>query len=377
MNRCDLALLALIPMMLLGVTCRTADAEQQYPGLAKFYRTLEKGGRQKVAFFGSSITWGATASDPMKTSYRALVSKYFATNHPDAHLESIDAAIGGQPSKLGVFRMDRDVVPYQPNLVFIEFAVNDGGAADSVETMEGIVRKLRKALPDAQVVILIIGAGWEYSCASHDGHVKVADYYGLPYVDIYRGVKERVEKGLSTKDVLFDGCHASDNGYRIYTEIIIEELNRQRAMKGAPRAYPEKPMSSNRFETAWMVEISKLPDLGGWKPAIPSVVGTWFDHQPSRWQSSAVAPARDNAVLATDIECAGIGLYYELTPNGNPMQVVVDGNKTLDIDTKNPCQEERVMWQFAMLQDGVKKRRIELVASKAEKVKAAYFLCTK
>jgi lysophospholipase L1-like esterase len=351
-------------------------AKPQYPRLAKFVRTLEQGGHVKIAFLGGSITWGATATDPMKTSYRALVTQYLTTKYPNAHIESIDAAIGGQPSKLGVFRMDHDVLPYKPDLVFVEFAVNDGDVADGPETIEGIVRKLHKVVPDSEVVIVIIGSGGEYNCSAHDTQAKLAEYYGLPIADVFKGIQERVKTGLVAKDILTDGCHPNDKGYRIYADIIIEDLKRQVQLKGEGKPYPEKPMTTNRYESAYMIELSRLPDLGGWRPATPSVVGTWFDHQPSRWHSSAVEPAKDGAVLATDVECSGVGLYYEITPDGNTAQLMADGKKVFDADMKNACQQERVMYQFAML-DGMKKRHVELIATNAVKVKAAYLFCTK
>jgi len=115
---------------------------------------------------------------------------------------------------------------------------------------------------------------------------------------------------------------------------------------------------------------------GGWKPATPSVVGSWFDHQPSRWQASAVAPTNDGAVLAANLDCTGIGAYYEITQGGNTTQLIADGEKIADLDGNNPVQNERVAFVFKML-DGLKQRHVELVATNAAKAKASYFLLTK
>ena len=69
--------------------------------------------------------------------------------YPEAHIKFHDAAIGGTPSKLGVFRMDRDVLPYKPDLIFIEFAVNDGGKIKDFydgynEAKEKIIKELEE-----------------------------------------------------------------------------------------------------------------------------------------------------------------------------------------------------------------------------------------
>ncbi len=356
-------------------------AGRRYPHLAEFYRKLDGGGRVTVAYFGGSITWGATATDPMKTSYRALVSAHLEEKFPEAHIKSVDAAIGGQPSKLGVFRIDRDVLSYEPDLAFVEFAVNDGDAADTRETMEGIVRKLKRSNPQMAIVILIIGAGWDYGCPIQAQHRELAEYYGLPFVDICGAVQEKIKKGLSSRDFLTDGCHPNDNGYRIYTEIIVGELERQAALEGTPKPSPAKPLTENRYESAAMIELSKLPDLGGWKATTPSITGTWFDHQPSRWQSSAVAPGADGAVLTTTVECTGLGLYYETAVGGGPVVLKVDGETLVEVSTHNPLWEARVMFAFEMLGE-LKSRRVELAApgaenAKLEKTKAAYLFVTR
>ena len=48
-----------------------------FPHLAQFYQRCPRGERLRVAFLGGSITWGATATDPLKTLWRALVTEHF------------------------------------------------------------------------------------------------------------------------------------------------------------------------------------------------------------------------------------------------------------------------------------------------------------
>ena len=67
-----------------------------------------------VVFLGGSLTWGAGASDPMQTSYRALMGKKLQAFYENYRITSHDAAIGGTGSHLGVFRLDRDVLRHKP-----------------------------------------------------------------------------------------------------------------------------------------------------------------------------------------------------------------------------------------------------------------------
>src|SRR6185369_8349535 len=72
---------------------------------------------------------------------------------PNAKFAEINAAIGGTGSDLGVFRLGQDVLDKKPDLLFVEFAVNDGGAPpDQIRRcMEGIVRQTGRTLRDCDV----------------------------------------------------------------------------------------------------------------------------------------------------------------------------------------------------------------------------------
>ena len=360
--------------VLTALAVRGAEGPQ-YPALAKCTQAMQDSQRVKIAYLGGSITWGATASDPLKTSWRALVTSGLEVKFPGAHIQAIDAAIGGQPSKLGVFRMDRDVLPYKPDLCFVEFAVNDWDAKDGQETMEGIVRKLRACRKDMAIVLVILGTGFPSPAAARQ--IELANHYGLPTIDVYAGVKPKLDAGLKTKDILTDGCHPNDAGYRLYADLILAELGRLSDARGPAKPAPDTPLTPNRYESATMVELAKLPDLGGWKADSPSVVGTWFDQQPSRWQSSAVVPGTNGAELATEVPCTGLGLYYELTGGGGSIVLAADGKTVLEIKTDQTVPFQRVGYSFILLDGPAQKRKVTLTATQAANTKAAYLLYTR
>ena len=58
--------------------------------VASFCERAQKGDRLTVAFLGGSLSWGANATDPNKTSWRALIGR----RRPEAGWP-LDAARGG------------------------------------------------------------------------------------------------------------------------------------------------------------------------------------------------------------------------------------------------------------------------------------------
>ena len=75
-------------------------------------------GTLSLAFLGGSITGKPDC-------WRAQTLNLFRRLYPDVHWTEVNAAIGGTGSVFGACRVYQDVISYKPDLIFIEFAVND------------------------------------------------------------------------------------------------------------------------------------------------------------------------------------------------------------------------------------------------------------
>jgi len=79
----------MVPISVLAPSAAGAAEGPQYPAQAKVTQALKDGRRVKIVYFGGSITGGATASDPLKTSWRALVTSALEAKFPEAHIQAI------------------------------------------------------------------------------------------------------------------------------------------------------------------------------------------------------------------------------------------------------------------------------------------------
>ena len=96
--------------------------------------------------------------------------------------------MGGTPSELGMIRFDRDVLRdgQQPDIVVIEFAVNDEGDETKGDCYESLVRKVLN-LPWKPAVILL------FSVFANDWNLQdrlspVGKLYDLPMVSVLDAV---------------------------------------------------------------------------------------------------------------------------------------------------------------------------------------------
>src|SRR3954453_8827784 len=111
-------------------------------GFPNFFAKLNtKGAEVRIAYLGGSIT--------AQEGWRPKTLAHLQKTYPNAKVTQINAAIGGTGSDLGVYRLAHHVLDFKPDLLFVEFAVNDGGQAPDkiIKQMEGIVRQAWRALP--------------------------------------------------------------------------------------------------------------------------------------------------------------------------------------------------------------------------------------
>jgi hypothetical protein len=180
-----------------------------------------------LAYIGGSITQGAGAT-PINTecyAYKSyqLFEQKFATCE---NVHFIKAGVGGTPSELGMIRFDRDVLrdSENPDVVVIEFAVNDEGDETKGDCFESLVRKALM-LPNKPAVILL------FSVFANDDNLQerlapVGFHYDLPMISIKDAVtpqfmlKAGAGRILSKNQYFYDMFHPSNVGHTIMADCI-------------------------------------------------------------------------------------------------------------------------------------------------------------
>ena len=204
--------------------------------LSRFKKALEKK-KACVVWLGGSLTEGEGASAPC-FCWQALLAGWMKEVFPECSFDFHNKGIGGTNSEFGLYRLKRDVLQYRPDLVFVEFAVNDyAGDPERIrEDMEGIVENIREALPETDIV-LVLNTTVKMAEENYDKgqipesvrvHQETAEKYGLPVIRVGEAFLAFVrENGRQRTDFLPDQVHPNDQGYRIYFSIIrkaMEEL---------------------------------------------------------------------------------------------------------------------------------------------------------
>lgn len=293
--------------------------------------------RLTVGYFGGSITEGAGASGESRC-WRALTTAWFRARYPDCEIIEIQAAVGGTGTELGVFRCDRDLTSGKPDLVFMEFSINDSGK-DVIGTMantEAILHKIYAANPCAEIVCVHttsrdhaerIAGGGVYS--SRAAHVVLMEYYGIPQLDIGEILRARVTgDGGDWTAVLRDSVHPNDAGYAIYAGAVISFLERElRGNAGEallPVSLPPFLSRDDRRKARLENACGAAGEAAGWTRRPESLCGRYDDY---------IEACRPGAEITYRFTGSGIGLYFMMAEDSGDLYYRVDGGEELKLRT--------------------------------------------
>lgn len=244
--------------------------------LEKVLEKAAKGEDVCLAFIGGSITQGAGAIPIHEKCYPRLFAEEFEKKYANGgKVDLVKAGVGGTPSELGMCRFERDILrrgAKQPDLVVIEFAVNDEGDETKGVCYESLVR-MALALPWKPAVVLLFAVfSFDWNLQDRLGPVGVR--YDLPMVSIMDAVTPQFNllpgdgRVLSKNQFFYDVFHPSNLGHQIMSDCLInlmDEVNGNAAKgnTGLEEKDLEKiePVIGADFEKVELVDRSELKRL--------------------------------------------------------------------------------------------------------------------
>ncbi len=188
---------------------------------------LQNGCDATIVAFGDSITAGFAVRRGFPSFWKEMLGK----KYPEARIEMINSGTSGDTTMDGLARLDWSVLSYEPDLVTINFGINDcvlGLGLDEFEmNFVEMVRRIRSG-PGSEVLLL---SSQPLETPPYDR--LVLDYYqtiervaremDAGFVDVYGAWMERVRQGTALGTLILPGLdHPNEAGYRI----IAEELMR-------------------------------------------------------------------------------------------------------------------------------------------------------
>ncbi|MBQ8201853.1 MAG: SGNH/GDSL hydrolase family protein [Clostridia bacterium] len=298
----------------------------------RLHRAIDKaqrGEKVTIAYLGGSITEGALAQPQTTKCYAYLSAQIFAEKYmPDAkQLTYVNAGISGTPSLLGITRLEQDVLRKKPDVVFVEFAVNDSNDMVSRGVYESLVRKLLMSETQPAVILIFTLLDSGYSCQSH--MQQVGKHYDLGMISVRDAIQPQIDLGKMTwRDYSTDYAHPTNEGHAFIAGLIGHYFDNAVATPPVPYAMPDNAKYGKALETLQNVRKGDAAIVS--EGSFPFGPASCYSYKQG-WRHLAAKGGTEPMVL--ELTCSHLTLAFkqEKTQNCGKAEIWVDGvlKKTL------------------------------------------------
>lgn len=209
-----------------------SPADDAKPAPAAFVENLRAGKSQTVVYYGTSLTaagaWTRFLTEELTAKFPGLVVAH-NSGGPGTH------------SGWGSDNVQARVIAHAPDVVFIEFSINDAVArfnmtpAKAKENLNKMIDRIRAARPGCEVILQVMNpvidkpegdSGWRPNLETYQNNYReVAKERGLKLIDHMPAWTELLKKdGARFRIYIPDGVHPAEEGWR---QIVMPELRRQ------------------------------------------------------------------------------------------------------------------------------------------------------
>lgn len=342
-----------------------------------------------IGFLGGSITQGSLSSTP-KTCYAYLVYEWWKKSFPNAAFSFVNGGIGGTTSHYGGARAWKDVLCYRPDIVTVDFSVNDDANEFFEETYEGTLRRLLAAPSDPAVVVLN-NVFYDTGKNAQDYHNRIADHYGIPHVSIKDTVYPDVESGKIVRaDITPDNLHPNDKGHRLVADEICKLLDSIKAemeeetiageniegksTKTEASVLLPAPLTENAYEHSRLIQIQDNEAILDGFLVDPIEKKGMLDIFKNGWTA-----AHTNDKISFEIECSCLAVQYRKSVQ-QPVpkaKAVIDGDEAHAVILDGNFTEDwgDCLYLEPLLHHAEKKvHRIEIIVTDAKDIVRPFYL---
>ncbi|WP_158839517.1 SGNH/GDSL hydrolase family protein [Polaribacter sp. L3A8] len=185
-----------------------------------------------LVFHGHSVPSGYNQTPIVNTlnSYPHQVLQKLSAKYPTAVINTIKTSIGGENSIQGARRFDEDVLVYKPDVLFIDYSLNDRSQGLEA-TYAAWDEMIKKAVAKGIKVILLTPSPFRdvdmlsttTELYQHTEQVKrLAIENGVALVDSYEQFKKAVVAGNNVNNYLSSFNHPNAAGHTLISDEIIK-----------------------------------------------------------------------------------------------------------------------------------------------------------
>lgn len=172
--------------------------------LASVMKKALSGEKVTIACIGGSITQGTISNGiddaqvGFKKCYADIFFQWWSDTFPETDFTFINAGIGATDSYIGVHRVQQDVLDYDPDLVLVEFSVNDGCTSINKRNYDNLVRRI--LLSENHPAVMLLFMGQTNGASAQSIHSLIGLFYHLPMVSYLNVINDMMANDIYTQE---------------------------------------------------------------------------------------------------------------------------------------------------------------------------------
>ena len=271
--------------------------------LSRLLRRAAGGADITVAYLGGSITEGFAAGARSPKCYASLSAENFKRSYcSGGTVNCRNNGLSGTPSVLGMLRAPEETLISEPDIIFIEFAVNDGRGAEYRRSYESLVRTCLTAENEPVVILLFTYMENGHTC--QDDQQEIGAHYDLGMISVRDAILPELEAGrMKWRDYAADDVHPSDAGHALIAEFIAKYFEKAAAAGSRAYALPE-PLQDGLYTDPVLYDAANMRfQDGSWE------IGTESQRFPAGF---VYRQGTGNQPLSFDLHGKTVFLVYQL-----------------------------------------------------------------
>ncbi len=307
--------------------------------LAEFLKKTQLGEDVTVGFIGGSITQGSSAGNEL--CYAKLTADWLQSICPQSKVNYVNAGIGATGSYIGVHRVTNDLLSKNPDLVFVEFSVNDTteNTQRNIEAYDSLLRTIWNW--ETKPAIITIATVQENGTSFQQYHSEIVKKYDLPMISYGDAILSVINKGdIAWKEISDDNIHPNVEGHNALSQMLCAYITDVAANLDSITG--EESDFTVKASTAGF-ENGKLLTPNNTEPSANSgfmFKKGFFGGFDGMWIAigSDAKPYADDVNLTFEVEAKSIGLLYGklTTDNATSADIYIDGELVATINAAFP-----------------------------------------
>jgi acyl-CoA thioesterase I len=229
--------LLLVSMLLISwqsdINNKTADTSSYLNDIKKELKKEWPANRTiNLVFHGHSVPAGYFKTPTVNTleSYPYLLLKELKLEYPYAVINIINTSVGGENSERGAKRFKNSVLSHKPDVVFIDYALND--RAIGLQKARAAWEKMIKLALKSKAKVILLTPSPDQSVdildnnsdlAKHSKQIrKLSEKFGVGLVDSYSKFQQLVQAGDSLSAYMSQVNHPNAKGNLLIAKEILE-----------------------------------------------------------------------------------------------------------------------------------------------------------